>query len=51
MSKRVTIMIDDDLDKKVRLRQAKRITTETGSVSFSSELNAILREALDKKKR
>ncbi len=25
MSKRVTIMIDDDLDKKLRLRQAKLI--------------------------
>ena len=25
MSKRVTIMIDDDLDKKIRLRQAKLI--------------------------
>ncbi len=44
-------MLDLDLDKKIRLRQAKRITEEEGSISFSSELNAILREALDKKKR
>ena len=28
MSKRVTIMIDDDLDKKIRLRQAKMIQQE-----------------------
>jgi hypothetical protein len=28
MSKRVTIMIDDDLDKKLRLRQAKLIQQE-----------------------
>lgn len=28
MSKRVTIMIDEDLDKKLRLRQAKLIQQE-----------------------
>jgi len=28
MSKRVTIMIDDDLDKKLRMRQAKLIQQE-----------------------
>jgi len=31
MSKRVTIMIDDDLDKKLRLRQAKLIQQEQSS--------------------
>jgi len=44
-------MLDDDLDKKLRQRQAKRIMDEEGNVSFSSELNAVLRESLDKKKR
>ena len=31
MSKRVTIMIDEDLDKKLRLRQAKMIQQEQTS--------------------
>ncbi len=43
MSKKVTIMIDDDLDKKVRLKQAKLIQKKNSSVSFSSVLNDILR--------
>ena len=33
MSKRVTIMIDDDLDKKLRMRQAKLIQQEQSSYS------------------
>ena len=33
MSKRVTIMIDEDLDKKLRLRQAKLIQQEQSSYS------------------
>ena len=43
MAKRVTIMIADDLDKKVRLRQAKMIQQTTASVSFSSVINEVLR--------
>ena len=46
MSKRVTIMIDEDLDKKLRLRQAKRILQETKSVSYSRVLNETLRKGL-----
>ena len=46
MSKRVTIMIDDDLDKKIRLRQAKLITQTTSNQSFSKVLNDILRKSL-----
>ena len=38
MSKRVTIMIDDDLDKKLRLRQAKLIQQEQSSYSYSKVL-------------
>ncbi len=34
MSKRVTIMIDEDLDKKLRLRQAKLIQQEQSSYSY-----------------
>jgi hypothetical protein len=43
MAKRITIMIDDDLDAKIRKRQAKLISTQSKSVSFSHVINAILR--------
>ncbi len=46
MSKRVTVMIDDDLEKKLRLLQAKEITKTVQSVSFSQTLNDILRKSL-----
>ncbi len=48
MSKRVTIMIDDDLDKKMRMLQAKMIQSTTSSVSFSNVLNQVLRDSLKK---
>ena len=37
--KRVTIMLDSRLVKKIRNRQAKEITDTQGSVSFSKVLN------------
>jgi len=46
MSKRVTIMIDEDLDKKLRLRQAKIIQQEQASCSYSKVLNESLRKVL-----
>jgi len=46
MSKRVTIMIDEDLDKKLRLRQAKMIQQEQSSYSYSRVLNESLRKVL-----
>ena len=46
MSKRVTIVIDEDLDKKLRLRQAKRIQQELSTYSFSKMLNETLRKSL-----
>ncbi len=46
MTKRVTIMIDDDLDKKLRLRQAKMIQQEQSSYSYSKTLNDVLRKTL-----
>ena len=42
MAKRVTIMLEEELDKKVRLLQAKLIREEAKSVSFSSVINNIL---------
>jgi hypothetical protein len=46
MSKRVTIMIDEDLDKKLRLRQAKMIQEKQSSYSYSKVLNESLRKNL-----
>ena len=39
-------MIDDDLDKKIRVIQAKAIQSTNSSVSFSSTMNEILRKQL-----
>lgn len=46
LSKRITIMIDDDLDKKLRHRQANVIKVTHQSHSFSKEINDTLRKAL-----
>ncbi len=46
MAKRVTIMIDQDLDKKLRIMQAKIIQKESKSVSYSRVLNETLRKAI-----
>ncbi len=46
MSKRVTIVIDDDLDKKLRVRQAKLIQQTNSSYSYSRVLNETLRKVL-----
>ena len=46
MSKRITIMIEDDLDKKIRLLQAKEISKSMKSVSFSGTLNDVIRKGL-----
>lgn len=46
MSKRITIMLDDELDKKLRLLQAKSIQSTNSSVSFSEIINETLRKSL-----
>ena len=46
MTKRVTIMITDDLDKKLRLLQAKIIAKDNTSCSYSKVLNDTLRKTL-----
>jgi len=46
MTKRVTIMLADDNDKKLRVLQAKAITKEQASISFSKILNQVLRKGL-----
>ena len=44
MGKRITIIIGDDLLKKLREIQAKQIKQSTKSVSFSRILNEVLRK-------
>jgi predicted CopG family antitoxin len=46
MSKRVTIMIDDENFKKLRNLQAKMIKESNESVSFSRVINDIIRKGL-----
>jgi hypothetical protein len=46
MSKRVTIMIDEDLDKKLRLAQAKKIQQTESSYSYSRVMNDCIRKGL-----
>ena len=43
MKKRICLMIDDDIDKKLRFFQAKWILTNQGSCSYSKAMNHVLR--------
>jgi len=46
MVKRVTIVLDDDLVKKLHDRQSKLIKKSTKSVSFSRVINEVVRKGL-----
>jgi len=46
MSRRITIVLDDDNIKKLRTIQAKRIKESDKSVSFSRVINDVLRKNL-----
>jgi hypothetical protein len=48
MRKRVTIVIDDDLEKKIRQRQVKMIQQNQIVYSFSTAVNEVLRKGLKK---
>jgi hypothetical protein len=50
LAKRISIMLDDDIDRKIRLMQSKIIKKENKSVSFSSVINLLLEENISKKK-
>jgi hypothetical protein len=50
LAKRITIMLDDDIDRKIRLMQSKIIKKENKSISFSSVINFLLEENISKKK-
>ncbi|MFQ5782609.1 MAG: hypothetical protein ACE5GR_06095 [Nitrosopumilus sp.] len=44
MGKRITIVLDEDLLKKLREKQAKQIKESSKSTSFSSVINQTLRK-------
>lgn len=46
MRNRITIMLDAELNKKIRLRQAKSIKDSAKSVSFSDAIEDVLRAGL-----
>ena len=46
MSKRITIIIDEDIDKKLRLIQSKQIAKTNSSISYSQVLNESIRKQL-----
>ena len=48
MLRRVTIVLDDDLLKKLRIKQAKLLKTSNGAVSLSRVINDYLRDAIKK---
>ncbi len=46
MGKRITVVLDDDLVKKLREKQSKLIKESVKSVSFSRVLNMTLRKVI-----
>ena len=46
MAKRISVMLDEDIVKKIRLKQSKLIIKYEKNVSFSRVLNDILKEQL-----
>ena len=48
MARRITIVFDDELVKRLREQQAKLIKESTSSVSFSKVLNDVVRKGLKK---
>jgi len=49
MAKRICCVIDDDVNKKLRLYQAKLIQKNQGSYSYSKVINHLLRVYFNKK--
>ncbi len=46
MNKRVTVVLDDNIDKKLRIKQAAMIKQSMSSVRFSQVINETLRKDL-----
>jgi len=49
MAKRITIVLDDDLVKKLHEIQAKKIKESSKSVSFSAVLNELVASGMKKR--
>jgi len=49
MSRRVTIMLEDDLAKKLRMKQSKLLQETNDTISFSHVINETLRSCLKMK--
>jgi len=49
MARRITIMLDDDVFKKLRIKQAKLLSQSEHLISFSKVLNKTLRDGLRRK--
>ncbi len=47
-SKRITIVLDDEVIKKLRVIQSKKLSKSLKSVSFSSVVNDQLRKAINR---
>ncbi len=47
---RISIMLDENLEKKLRVLQAKLILKNKKSVSFSRVINEVLNDSLKKRK-
>jgi len=48
MAVRITIMLDEELLKKLRIKQAKMLKTQKGPISLSRVINDYLRVAIKK---
>jgi hypothetical protein len=46
MPKRITVVLDDDIDKKLRVKQATMIRKSASSISFSQIINETLKKSL-----
>ena len=47
MRKRITVMLENDVDKQLRTIRAQKIRNREGSVSFSTTINEVLRGKFD----
>jgi len=49
MAIRITIMIDEDLQKKLRVLQSKKIRVSRKNISFSQVINEVIQKGLKEK--
>ena len=49
MGRRITIVLDENIEKKLRGLQSKHVKNSVKSISFSRILNMVLEEGLKKK--